>query len=79
MRSDTSSSTEKDNFIDYIPTTDYNFQSFLESMHGALESVTLQENLEIFIMGDFNIDLIELLNQTASILLDDSQGLGFSQ
>ena len=48
-------------------------------MHGALESVTLQENLEIFIMGDFNIDLIELLNQTASILFDDFQGLGLSQ
>ena len=62
----------------YRPPTG-NFQSFLESMHGALESVTLQDNLEIFIMGDFYIDLIEPLNQTASILLDVFQGLGFSQ
>ena len=56
-----------------------NFQNFLDTLTDILEIISMQETLETFVMGDFNLDILDQQNQNASSLVVGLQDFGFSQ
>ena len=56
-----------------------NFQTFSDSLTEVMDQIVLNNNLEIFIMGDFNIDLSDPENQNAIALIEGLQNFGLFQ
>ena len=56
-----------------------NFQLFIDTIIECLDKIMLYDNLETFVMGDFNIDLNDNQNPNSKILIESFQHYGLSQ
>ena len=56
-----------------------NFQSFLDSLSEMMDQIMLQNNSEIFVLGDFNIDISDPNSPNAISLIENFQHFGLSQ
>ena len=62
----------------YLPPSG-SFQNFCDIITESLEDIALPENIETFMLGDFNVDINNPQNLNGKSLIENFQHLSLSQ